>query len=173
MAHGVLLIKIIFFEGLIRRGNNTYGPWTHDWQTNTQTSRIYTDVLIKSREKVRGWALDTAHNSSWPLHRLSVLCGWPCDLDLWPNIHWWMRYRAGLSFAKFSDPNLLILPYDTIHLLSLTTCNVGYVNIKKIKIFTHADSVCLSVSLFVRSKTQNKWSQNVQTYSIWNDLGMP
>ena len=28
---------------------------------------------------------------------------WPCDLDLWPNINWWARYREDYPCAKFGD----------------------------------------------------------------------
>jgi len=57
----------------------------------------FVDVL-HALDVINKWALYRVHDSRRPLDRLWHCV--TCDLDLWPNIHWWTSYRDGLSLCQ-------------------------------------------------------------------------
>jgi len=96
------------------------------WQSQQSAMNYSTQILIFTRVSAttttRDWALDRVHNSrrTWcgadslsgvtaerdgaaRLSRrdfLHFLTLWPWPLTFWPYIHWWARYRDGLSLCQ-------------------------------------------------------------------------
>jgi len=65
----------------------TWSPWIRQpWLT------------VSSCNATAAWDHKTAATRQCLVTTLCSL--WPFDLDLWPSIHWWAKYSAGLSLCQ-------------------------------------------------------------------------